>query len=182
VAVVLASAACTAGEDGSADAGASPTPSGSATASPSPAQVELALGEPATVTLTNRDGETSEVEVSVTEVTEGRIGHLRQFRLDEQARSSTPYYATVRVRNTGTADLAGRRVVLWGLDSEGTVRPAADVIGSFRRCQNDPLPRRFTRGDRTSTFLLYLVPEGTTLEAVQYRFNNRPPFSWPVEG
>jgi hypothetical protein len=177
---VLIAAGCT--TDGEGTPATSPSPQASATATPSPAQVELALGEPATVTLRGRDDETSEVEVAVTEVTEGRIGHLRQFRLDQQARSSTPYYATVRVRNTGTADLAGRSVVLWGLDSEGTVRPAADVIGSFRRCQNDPLPRRFREGDTATTCLLYLVPDGTTLRAVQYRFNNRPPFSWPVDG
>jgi hypothetical protein len=182
LAAALLTTACTAGEEQGSDPQGDLTASGSPTAVPSPAQEERSLGEPASVTLTNRDGESSEVEVSVTEVTEGRIGHLRQFRLDEQARSSTPYYATVRVRNTGDADLGGRRVQLWGLDSQGVVRPPADVVGAFRRCQNDPLPRRFGQGDTASTCLLYLVPEGATLEAVQYRFNNRPPFSWPAEG
>jgi hypothetical protein len=128
----------------------------------------------------NSAGQTSEVEVAVTEVTEGRIRDLSRFRLDAEARSSTPYYADIRVTNNGGADLGGRRLTLWGLDSAGTVLPPADVIGTFRKCQSDPLPRRFRRGDSARSCLLFLAPEGTTLEAVQYRFNDRPPYSWPV--
>ncbi|HEX2176269.1 MAG TPA: hypothetical protein VHG70_10190 [Nocardioidaceae bacterium] len=178
---LVATAACT--PDGGSTAPAeSPSPSRSpASASPTPSQVQLALGEDASVTLQGRGGESAEVGIAVTDVTRGRIRHLADFRLDAQARRSTPYYATVRITNNGRADLGGRRVTLWGLDSQGTVLPPADVVGTFRRCQNEPLPRRFRRGDSARTCLLYLAPEGTTLDAVQYRFNsNRPPYSWPV--
>lgn len=178
---LVATAGCTA-DDGSTAPAESPAPSSPpASVSPTPSQVELALGEEATVTLQGKDGKSSEVAIAVTDVTEGRIRDLADFRLDAQARKSTPYYATVRVTNKGRADLGGRRVTLWGLDSAGTVLPPADVIGTFRKCQNRPLPSRFRRGDSTRTCFLYLAPKGTTLDAVQYRFNSdRTPYSWPV--
>jgi hypothetical protein len=176
---MLTGAGCTAGGDDSA-APSAPRSSPSR-AAPTPDEVELAMGEPASFTLPGDSGRSSRVRLAVTDVTEGRISDLSKFRLDAQARASTPYYATVRVTNRGEGRLAGTRLTLWALGSDGTVRPPADVVGSFRRCQDSPLPDRFARGDSARTCLLYLLPEGTTLQAVQYRFNDRPPYSWPVE-
>ena len=179
-AAVLAVTSCTAGPGtGDGDAGAE-TAGDRPSATPTPTEVALDTGEPATVTLPAEGGEEAELEVAVTGVADGSIDDLSEFRLDEQAQSSTPYYADVRITNTGSADPSSRSVALWGLDSEGTVRPPADVVGPFRKCQDEPLPKRFTSGDSARTCLLYLVPEGATLEAVQYRFDSRPPFSWPV--
>jgi hypothetical protein len=149
-------------------------------ATPTPDTVERELGESATVTVAGEDSEQAELEVTVTDVATGDIKDLEEFRLDEETQASTPYYAEVRVTSTGSGDPTGRSVTLWGLDSGGTVRPPADVIGSFRTCQDDPLPKRFSGGDSARTCLLYLVPEGLTLDAVQYRFDDEPPFSWPV--
>jgi hypothetical protein len=180
-AVAACVAGCTSGGPEAADPSPSPSSPSATTPSPSPTETPLQLGEFATVALAGEPGDGSEVRVAVTEVREGRIRDLREFVLDEEARSSTPYYADVRVRSVGGAgEVSGERVTLWGLDSSGTVRPPADVLGRFRPCQNDPLPRRFRQGDTARTCLLYLLPEGTTLEAVQYRSNDRAPYSWPV--
>lgn len=178
-ACLLATTACTGGDGGSA--APSPRPSAPPTsAAPTPTQVDLELGEPATFRLNGRGGESSRVRLSVTEVTEGKIKDLSQFRLDRQTRRSTPYYATVRVTNRGSGDLAGTQVTLWALDSGGTVRPPADVIGAFRPCQNDPLPRKFAKGESARTCLMYLLPQGSNLEAVQYRTSDLAPYSWTV--
>lgn len=183
-AALAAAPACTRGT-GAADSAGSPSASPSApTASPSPtaaAPVQMGLGEPASLTLEGRGGERSTVDLTVTKVVEGRIKHLDDFELGRKTRRSTPYYATVKVTNTGSGDLAGMSVTLWGLDSEGTVRPPANILGTFPRCQPERLPKKFKDGDSARTCLLYLLPEGTTLEAVQYRFSgDRPPVSWPV--
>jgi hypothetical protein len=183
LAVALASAAaCTAETDGSAP---EPSPTETPRQTPSPTRsaepVERAVGEPASITLRTGAGKRSRVRVAVTDVTEGRIRHLSDFVLDAQGRRSTPYYADVRVANTGGGDLSRARVTLWGFDSSGTVRPPAEVLGSFPRCQAQRAPKGFRRGDSMRTCLVYLVPQGSTLEAVQYRFSDdRPPISWPV--
>ncbi len=177
--VALASAtACTQETGGSAPA---PSPTEAPSPTPSAEPVELAPGEPASFTLRTGPGRRSRVRLAVTEVTEGRIRHLSDFVLDAEGRRSTPYYADVRVANTGSGNLSRARITLWGLDSSGTVRPPAEVIGSFRRCQAQRAPKGFRRGRSMRTCLVYLVPQGSTLEAVQYRFDDdRPPISWPV--
>ena len=71
-------------------------------------------------------------------------------------------------------------MTLWAFDSEGTVRPPAEVVGAFHKCQNNPLPRKFTKGKSARTCLLYLLPKGTTLQAVQYRSEDLAPYSWTV--
>lgn len=177
--VLAATASCTAGSGSGGGQEPQSAPS-RPSATPTPSEVALEAGEPATVTLPGEGGGQAQVEVVVTDVAQGRIQDLREFRLDAETRTSTPYYADVRVTNAGGVDPARRSVALWGLDSEGTVRPPADLVGPFRRCQDEPLPKRFPDGDSARTCLLYLVPEGLTLDAVQYRFDEQPPFSWPV--
>jgi hypothetical protein len=171
---LLAAAGCTG--DG-ADPTPAPTPSPSA--APTPKETELALGEGAAVTV-RRSGESARVRLSVKDVTEGTIKDLAKFRLDRESRRSTPYYATVRVTSLDDGALSGRQVTLWALGSDGTVRPPAEVVGRFPQCQNEPMPSRFTEGDSARTCLLYLLPEGTRLQAVQYRFGDRPPYSWTL--
>jgi hypothetical protein len=179
LAVVLVSAvACTTETDGSAP---TPSPSKTPSATPSAEPVERAVGEPASFTMRTGSGRRSRVRVVVTDVTEGRIRHLSDFVLDAEGRRSTPYYADVRVANIGGGNLSRAPITLWGFDSSGTVRPPAEVLGSFPRCQAERAPKGFRRGDAMRTCLVYLVPQGSTLEAVQYRFSDdRPPVSWPV--
>jgi hypothetical protein len=176
VAGLLAGAGCTA--DG-ADPTPEPTPTPAPSAARTPQEKKLALGDATGLTV-RRSGESARVRLAVTDVTEGTIKDLAAFRLDRRSRRSTPYYATVRVTSLGDGDLSGRQVTLWALGSDGTVRPPAEVVGRFPRCQNRPMPRRFTEGESTSTCLLYLLPRGTRLQAVQYRVGDRPPYSWTL--
>ena len=145
---LLATTSCTGDNSGSA----APTPRPSApptSASPTPTQVDLELGEPAKFRLKGSGGEDSRVRLVVTDVKQGKIKDLSQFRLDPDTRKSTPYYANVRVTNQGSGDLSRTQVTLWALDSDGTVRPPAEVVGAFGKCQNDVLPRDFTKGKRS---------------------------------
>jgi hypothetical protein len=178
---LLFTTSCTGGDGGSAAPTRRPSaPQTSASVSPTPTQVDLELGEPASFRLRGRGGEASRVRLVVSDVKQGKIKDLSQFRLDREARKSTPYYADVRLTNKGSGDLSGTQVTLWALDSEGTVRPPAEVVGAFRKCQNDPLPRKFSKGKSARTCLLYLLPDGTSLQAVQYRTSDFAPYSWTV--
>jgi hypothetical protein len=188
LATVLAAATACAigtGDDTPAQAptSASPTPSPATPAKPARPQrpVVLALGDPASLALGSARGQDARLDVAVTGVTRGDIRDLSGFELGPAARRSTPYYAHVRVTASEPQRPSVSQVPLWGLDSEGTVRPPADVIGTFRRCQPQALPQRMSRGETVRTCLIYLLPQGTGLEAVQYRYNDeRPPITWPV--
>jgi hypothetical protein len=169
--------ACTQGADD--PAGPPATPSPTSTRTPSEQPVELALGEPASFRLTSGPARGARVRVAVTRVRRGDIGDLSEFVLDAESRRSTPYYADARVTNAGGRRLADASVTLWGLDSEGTVRPPAQVVGRFTRCQG-AAAGRLGRGESVRTCFVYLLPRGSSLEAVQYRFNDKEPYSWPV--
>ena len=176
---LLMTTSCT-GDDGGS---AAPSPRPSApqpSASPTPTQVDLELGDPATFRLHGRGGESSRVRLVVTDVKQGRIKDLSQFRLNRETKKSTPYYAHVQVTNQGSGDLSGTQLTLWALDSDSTVRPPAEVVGAFGKCQNDPLPRKFAKGESAGTCLLYLLPEDVTLQAVQDRTSDIAPYSWTV--
>lgn len=172
---------CTQGS-GSTTSAQPSAPTAASTPSQAPTEpAALSLREPASFRLRTGPGHSSAVAMTVTRVTRGRTRDLSRFALDAVGRRSIPYYATVRVTQTGRGDLAGARVTLWGVDADDTVRPPATVVGPFRRCRPQPLPADFGRGDSARTCLIYLVPRGTALDAVQYRFNDaRPPFSWSV--
>jgi hypothetical protein len=185
LAIVLLLGGCSGDDgDGAADSSASPDESAqTATESPAePSPTEVALGRAAPVELSagRRGGEAS---VTVTRVRKGAIKDLSDFVLDRRTRRSTPYYADVRVENTSQTDLAGASVPLWGLDSEGTVLPPAQVRGSFDTCDSTAMPKRFGQGKKATTCLLFLVPRGRELDAVQYRPGGpeQGVVSWPVD-
>ncbi|MGH3366903.1 MAG: hypothetical protein ACRDOY_06855 [Nocardioidaceae bacterium] len=177
VAVVLAAGlVATACAAGSGDA----SPSGRESRSPGE-PIEKALGEPASLTLGDDDRSRSRVDLAVTEVVQGDVKDLSDFVLDARTKKSTPYYASVRVTNTGGGDLSGANVPLWGFDSTGTVRPPAEIAGTFGRCPQRPLPSGLDQGESARMCLMFLLPQQTTLEAVQYRFDDETaPFSWPA--
>ena len=176
---LLVTTSCTA--DGGGSAAPKSRPAAPETpASPTPTQVDLDMGQPATFRLHGRGGEASRVRLVVTGVKRGKIKDLNQFQLDRETKKSTPYYATVRVTNRGSGDQSGTQVTLRAFDSTGTVRPPAEVVGAFHKCQNNPLPHKFTLRKSARTCLLYLLPKGTALQAVQYRTEDLAPYSWTV--
>lgn len=187
VTVLLLLAGCS---DDAADpepeSGASPTPSATetptTTALPTPSEPpELAPGDTAVLDLTvgRRSGE---VAITVARVDKGTIKDLQDFVLQKGVRTSTPYYAHVRVENRSRTDLTGGSPKLWGLDSTNTVLPPVHVRGWFATCERRSLPRSFIRGDKARTCLMYLVPKGARLAAVQYRYDDgiTDPVSWAL--
>lgn len=183
VATGLLLAGCS-GDDDDREAESSPSASPTETVSESPSEpspTDVAVGDAASITLSagQRSGEAS---VTVTKVRQGTIKDLSDFVLDRRTRRSTPYYADVRVENTSDTNLVGATVPLWGLDSDGTVLPPAQIRGTFGKCNNTPMPKGFGKGKRSKTCLLFLVPRGRQLEAVQYRPNDSAEslVSWPA--
>src|SRR5690606_15828626 len=94
----------------------------------------LAVGEPASVVHEVVDGAASAVTVTVRKITKGSIKDFGLFSLDQQSKSSTPFYVRVTVTNEGPAGLGGAVLPIHAHDSRDTHLPASDIIGSFKPC------------------------------------------------
>lgn len=91
------------------------------------------------------------------------------WKLDEATRAMTPYFVQATVTNAGETDLGGRPVPLYIVDSADTLVESSTFKGTFEPCPSKAFPKVFGAGKTMSTCLVYLAPEGTTLEAVSFR-------------
>ncbi len=185
----LVLASCSSGADGTSD---EPSPS----ASPSPTSTvsvpsavtlsepgsALPFGKRASVIFEPTQNRGSVLELTVKRATEGSVKDFSAFILDDYTKAATPYYVNVRVRNVGESDVGGTPVPLWGVDGANTLLPAATFTTTFRKCPSDPLPKKFPAGDTLNTCLVFLAPEGGTLEAVSFRPDQDfDPIQWTGE-
>jgi len=140
----------------------------------------LALGDSASAVYA--DGERATVlTVRVTKAVAGSTKDFKGFVLTRKERATTPYYVSARITNDGPGALGQTTVPLYGLDSTDTVFPATALVGAFDRCSGGPLPTGFAPHDSITTCLVYLVPDGATLEAVQLRTpDGASPISWDL--
>ncbi len=126
----------------------------------------LAVGKPATVVHQLPDGAASAVTVTVSDVADGDIDDFRFFSLDDATKKSSPFYVTVSVRNDGPAGLGGTGLPIFAHDSTNVLVPASDIVGTFKPCRRSTLPSSFLPGATAELCLVYLVPEGRTLETI----------------
>ena len=178
--------ACSAGPGSTTDeptASTSPSPTSTVSVPPAVTLTEpgtdLSFGDPASVIFEPNQTRGSVLELTVTGVTKGSIEDFSAFILDDYTKAATPYYAEVTVSNVGEGEVGEAPVPLWGVDGENTLLPAASFTTSFPRCTSEPLPKRFAAGDSVETCLVYLAPEGGTLEAVSFRPDQEfDPIQW----
>lgn len=170
-----------------------PAPAPSASVSPTPTSTvnvpasvsvtapgsKLGFGDPASVIFEPDQKRGSVLRVSVDKAVQGSIEDLSAFVLKPEVKASTPYYVDVTVENVGEGDVGGVPVPLWGVDASNTLLPAASFTTVFPRCPSAPLPKEFGPDKRLETCLVFLAPDGGTLQAVSYRpdeaFN---PITW----
>lgn len=126
----------------------------------------LAVGSPATVVDELAGQPASAVTVTVTKVKRGSIDDFTFFSLDEATKKSAPYYVTVNVRNEGPAGLGGSALPIYANDDTNTNLPASDIVGEFKPCPRSSLPDTFLPGAAADLCLVYLVPEGRTLNTI----------------
>lgn len=186
--LLLASCGGTPESDESAD----PTP----TTSPSPSSTvavpetveltevgaDLAFGDSATVIHEPDQNSGSVLTLTVKKAAQGTTKDFAGFILDDYARAATPYYVTVEVENVGESDLDGGPVPLWGVDGDNTLLPPASFTTTFRKCRSEQLPSKFAPGDTFGTCLVFLAPDGGTMDAVSFRPNQEfDPIRWTGE-
>jgi hypothetical protein len=171
-------------------------PSPSPTTSPSPSSTvavpegveltevgaDLSFGDSATVIHEPNQRQGSVLTLTVNRARQGTTKDFSGFILDDYTRAATPYYVYVDVENVGEGDLGGGPVPVWGVDGDNTLLPPASFTTAFAKCPSEPLPKRFAPGDSFSTCLVYLAPDGGTMEAVSFRPNQEfDPIRWTGE-
>jgi hypothetical protein len=127
----------------------------------------LTEDKPASVVYQVGDKAASVITVTVSSVRKGSIKRdFAFFSLDDEAKTSAPFYVDVTVKNEGPAGLGGAALPIFAHDSSNTNLPANDIVGTFRPCRNSTLPKSFLPGATAKLCLVYLVPKGKALQSV----------------
>ena len=141
----------------------------------------VALGQQAVVRWRADKAHDSVVTLTVTAAKRGKVKDLEQFSLNGAARSSSVYYVSVAVRNTGDGDLSGQTLTLYGKVSKDLVVPPVVLSSTFDRCGDQPLPAKFTTGAKAQVCILMLAPHHGSISEVQWRGpGNTEPIGWRV--
>jgi hypothetical protein len=140
---------------------------------------ELTLGESAPLSWKPKEDLQGDVQVSVDRIDRTTMKDFAAFKLDTAMKASTPYYVHVRVRNTGSTDLAGVELPIFLDNGSDVLFPAARITASFKPCPSQPLPKKFTTGKKAKLCLVFLAADKTKLEAVAMRPTEQTnPITW----
>lgn len=186
VALLAALAGCGSSEDGS-----SPSPSGpgsaSSSASPSPTGpaitpegTKLTVGSPATIEWKPKQSVQGIVRINVTQLQSTTYAQTFQgWKLNDDAKSRSPYFVRARVTNLGKTGLGGYAVPLYGVDAADNLVEASQFTSAFKPCQPGTLPKRFAPGASANVCLVVLVPDKGKLTGVSYRRDeDYDPITW----
>jgi hypothetical protein len=150
----------------------------------------LGLGETAHVTyksLTATDDKhLFEVAATAEKIEKGSIDDFKNITLDENQKTSTPYYVTVKIENTGKeiplGDQEGDPDLKFGsIDDRGQEQPSITFIGDFERCQDADAPKPFTKGKSYESCLAFLVGGDGSITKVQWKGSDKyilDPVEW----
>ena len=182
----LALASCGVGGGTTDEATTSPSPTSTVSVPASVSMTEpgsdLSFGDSASVIFEPDQDTGTVLELTVEKVTKGSTKDFSGFILDDYTKAATPYYVEVSVTNLGASDVGGSPVPVWGVDADNTLLPAASFKTKFGKCESEPLPTPFEADGTYDTCLVYLAPNGGTLEAVSFRpVQEFDPIAWTGE-
>jgi hypothetical protein len=141
----------------------------------------LRLGRRAVVRWRADKTHQSLLAVTVQAVKRGAISDLKQFKLGRAAMTSHLYYVSVLVRNTGSGNLSGKLLPLFGKVSAHLVVQPVRFTLPFPRCEYKPLPAHFKQGARAHVCMVMLAPRHGRISAIEWRSPRLPqPVSWRV--
>lgn len=158
----------------SSDDATKPKPSPSPPGFDAPAGVTIAeggstfeVGKPASVVYQLGERATSAITVTVKDIIEGDIKEdFTFFSLDDDAKTSTPYYVKLTVENEGPSGLGGVAIPVLAHTESDTVFPPSELVGEFKPCRQSALPKSFLKGSTADLCLVYLLPNGEKLRSI----------------
>jgi hypothetical protein len=122
------------------------------------------------------------LRIRIDRVRTGSISDLSSFDLNARTRRSTPYYVNVTLTGLDKGRIGGADVPLLGVNAHHTLLRATHVIGTFARCQTEPIPDRFSKGTRFDTCLMFLSPKHGKLTGVEFQYSPKAaPVLWNVK-
>jgi len=142
----------------------------------------LTLGETAHVTykpLTATDDKNLfQVDATAEKIEKGSIDDFKNISLDESQKSSTPYYVTVKIENTGReiplGDMEGDPDLKFGaVDDRGQEQPSITFIGDFERCEDTDAPKPFAKGKSYESCLAFLVGGDGSITEVRWKGSDK---------
>jgi hypothetical protein len=127
----------------------------------------LQLGRAASVVYRVEERAASAITVVVREVVKGSVKNdFTFFSLDDAAKTSTPYYVKVGVRNDGPSGLGGVAIPVLAHTRSNTVFPPSELVGTFKPCPHAALPKSFLKGSKAELCLVFLLPKGERLRTI----------------
>ncbi|RLV56918.1 hypothetical protein D9V41_03885 [Aeromicrobium phragmitis] len=127
---------------------------------------ELDPGDPATVAYPDDTEDATALTVTVDTIQQGRIEDFALFSLSPEDAASTPFYVTVTVANEGPGTPGTTSLPIFANDGENTLISPNAIVGTFEPCAPTPIPADLPAGDEVTQCLVYLLPEGASLESV----------------
>jgi hypothetical protein len=174
-ALVLAGCAGDDGDGGAAEESESPQPTPSTTlempdgTSLTAPGSTLDFGQSATVAYEVKD-DGGVLDLTVASAEKGKLSDFAGFNLEDRyQRQANYYYVRVAVENAGEKASGGVDVPLWGVSGNNTLLPPVKFTSAFAKCPTEPLPAKFTPGDKFRTCLVFLSPDKGELAGVSYR-------------
>ncbi|WP_293780880.1 hypothetical protein [uncultured Aeromicrobium sp.] len=127
---------------------------------------ELAPGEPATVAYPDDEKGATALTVTVEKIQQGRIEDFALFSLTPEDAASTPFYVRLSVVNEGPGTPGTTALPMFANDGENLLISPNAIVGTFESCPQAALPADLPAGDDASQCLVYLMPEGASLESI----------------
>jgi hypothetical protein len=142
-----------------------------------PPGTQLAFGQQATVTWVSPsdfsvDGgqKGTKMQVTVESIAKGSIDDFKNFTLDANAKSSTPYYVKVKLKALENAGPAAAKddpaITFRSVDDRGQKQESATIGGTFKPCDEADAPKPFSTGKSYETCFVYLMPGGGSIQKV----------------
>jgi hypothetical protein len=119
-----------------------------------------------------------QVDATALKIEKGSIDDFENISLDADQKSSTPYYVTVKIENTGEeiplGDMEGDPDLKFAaVDDRGQEQGSITFIGDFERCEDTDAPKPFTKGKNYESCLAFLVGGDGSITAVRWQGSDK---------
>ena len=111
----------------------------------------------------------STIQITPKPIERGSISDFKNVQLNEQQKTSTPFYVKVAVKNVGSGDLTGGSPATYldGVDDRGQNQNSVIFFGEFSRCPS-VRPKHLKPGEAYNTCLTFLIPKGGSIVGMRW--------------
>jgi hypothetical protein len=108
------------------------------------------------------------VRIVISEANRRSFADLGKWRIPESLKDGHLIFVRLRVTNLSKADLAGKRLPLFGFSDQAQRVLPQTFVERFSLCPNDPLPKKFIRGAVSEICQVFLLDNKGLLAGMAY--------------